>query len=56
MLEGNTNFDISLKSRNNEWGIREKNEVIKIAENFNLFLMDCVEMPSNNLCLFFQKK
>jgi hypothetical protein len=56
MLEGNLNFDISLKSRNIEWGLREKNDVIKLAEEFGLFLMECVEMPSNNLCLFFSKK
>lgn len=56
MLEGNIQFDLSLKARDPSWGIRDIEEVVTIAESYGMYLQDTVEMPANNLSLFFVKK
>lgn len=53
--ESNKQFNASLKARDPSWGLRDINEVVKLAEQNNLSLMDTVEMPANNHILIFKK-
>ncbi len=55
-VESNLNFDRSLKSRNPEWGVRDLEEIIKVADKNGLSLQKSIEMPANNLSLIFVKK
>ena len=48
-------FDISLRSRNPDWGVRDLEEVTKLAESHGLSLIKTVTMPANNLSVIFQK-
>ena len=51
------NFDHSLKSRNSEWGLRNIEDVIQIANDIgNLELLHQIDMPSNNISLIFRRK
>ena len=54
MVESNQNFDLSLKARNPEWGIRDLEDVIQIAKKYNMILHEKVSMPANNLSLIFR--
>ncbi|MDB2447038.1 class I SAM-dependent methyltransferase [bacterium] len=54
--ESNLNFDESLRLRDSSWGLRNKEEVEKIASENNLILSQRYEMPANNLILVFEKK
>lgn len=49
----NTDFDISLCQRDPEWGVRDIEEVVKVAEECNLVLQKIVPMPANNLSVIF---
>lgn len=56
LVESNIEFDKSLKERNEEWGIRDLEEVQQIAsEEGNFVLFEKVDMPANNLCVIFKK-
>ena len=50
------NFDMSLKSRNSAWGVRDLKDVVKAAENEGLELVSKVEMPANNTSLIFRRR
>jgi len=52
---GNKKFDLSLKERNSEWGIRNIENVEKAALQNDLFLEKTEEMPVNNKSLIFRK-
>eukprot|EP01036_Dinobryon_divergens_P026793 gene26793-35480_t len=54
MVESNQNFDLSLKARNPEWGVRDLEDVIEIAKKYNMVLSEKVSMPANNLSLIFR--
>ena len=54
--ESNLDFDQSLRSRNVDWGIRSKESLVKLAKTVGLLLVSRVEMPSNNLMLWFEKR
>lgn len=56
MVESNQRFDESLRGRNSEWGIRDKEAVEDVARGHGLVLAETCQMPSNNLCLFFRKQ
>ena len=56
MVPSNIEFDESLKVRNIEYGIRELDDVVIIANENNFDLEEKIEMPSNNLTLIFRKK
>ena len=51
----NESFDQSLRSQNPEWGVRNLEDVIKIAEDKGLIFQKKVEMPANNLSVIFEK-
>ncbi len=50
----NAAFDESLQRQNPEWGVRDLDEVVDLAENQNLILKKIVPMPANNLSVVFQ--
>ena len=49
-------FDRSLRSRNSQWGVRNLEDVVAVAEAENLALQKVVTMPANNLSVIFQKQ
>ncbi|XP_065670826.1 diphthine methyltransferase homolog isoform X1 [Hydra vulgaris] len=54
--ESNVLFDLSLKSQNADWGVRDISYLEDLAKNNNLVLRSTVEMPCNNKCLIFVRK
>ncbi|HWA75307.1 MAG TPA: DUF938 domain-containing protein [Polyangiaceae bacterium] len=51
--ESNARFDESLRTRNPEWGVRDLEAVVTLAEGARLRLVERVEMPANNQSLVF---
>ncbi len=47
--ESNADFDRSLRARDPSWGVRELEEVVRVAGKHGLRLDEVVEMPANNL-------
>lgn len=54
LAPSNAAFDASLKSRNPEWGLRERGEVEAAAKAEGLVPTRRVAMPANNLMLLFR--
>ena len=52
----NAVFDASLRENNPEWGVREIEDVEKLAGGVGLDLIEIAEMPANNLTLVFQRR
>ncbi len=52
---GNVEFDASLKSRNNAWGLRDTADVMAVAADAGLRFEARVAMPANNLSLLFRQ-
>lgn len=50
----NVEFDQSLQLQNPQWGIRDLEQVVAVAEAQNLSLVKTVTMPANNLSVIFQ--
>ena len=50
----NAAFDQSLRSQNSDWGIRDLEQVIAVAQAQNFTLLQVYEMPANNLSVVFQ--
>jgi SAM-dependent methyltransferase len=51
----NEAFDLDLRRRNPEWGVRNVEEVIELAEMNGLRLMERIHMPAENMSLVFQR-
>ncbi|GAB4229726.1 MAG: DUF938 domain-containing protein [Stanieria sp.] len=51
----NRSFDESLRRQNPEWGVRNLEDVIRIAQSEGLVLQEIVTMPANNLSVIFKK-
>ncbi len=51
----NASFDLSLRSQNREWGVRDLERVIEIASKEGLKFLEVIEMPANNLSVIFQR-
>ncbi len=51
----NVTFDESLRMQNPEWGIRDLDQVVTIAQNHSLSLIRTYEMPANNLSVVFRR-
>ena len=54
--DSNAAFDVSLRQGNPGWGVRDVDDVEKLANRAGLALIDVAEMPANNLTLIFGKK
>jgi hypothetical protein len=50
----NAAFDASLQSQNPEWGIRDLEEITRVAHKHNLELQKVYPMPANNLSVVFK--
>jgi Protein of unknown function (DUF938) len=53
--ESNQRFDESLKSRDSEWGLRDIDDLVKIATGVCLQLEKIHEMPANNKMIIWRK-
>lgn len=52
----NEAFDVSLKSRDARWGVRDlEQDIVPLAQKNSLILEHVVEMPANNLSVVFRK-
>ena len=51
----NAVFDTSLRHRDPEWGVREIEDLEKLATSVGLVLVEIAEMPANNLVLVFER-
>ena len=51
----NAVFDDSLRARDPEWGVRDLDAVIALAESEGFALREVVEMPANNLSVVFAR-
>ena len=54
-VQSNLDFDASLKRRNAEWGLRDLDEVTRVANAHGLQRQKIVRMPANNLTVVFAK-
>jgi SAM-dependent methyltransferase len=50
----NAAFDLDLRRRNPEWGVRDLEAVIEVANAHGLILAERIPMPANNLSLVFR--
>jgi hypothetical protein len=51
----NMAFDHSLRSQNSDWGVRNLEDVVKVADEQGLQLIETVPMPANNLSIVFKR-
>jgi SAM-dependent methyltransferase len=51
----NAAFDDSLRARNEEWGVRNLDDVQALAADYGFLLEDVVAMPANNLTVIFRR-
>jgi hypothetical protein len=49
----NADFDVSLRTRNASWGLRDIADLEHAAEASGLRLRETIEMPANNMSLVF---
>ena len=54
-VASNLEFDASLKRRNPDWGLRDLDEVTRLAATHGLQRRKLVRMPANNLTLVFSR-
>jgi predicted RNA-binding protein with PUA-like domain len=52
----NEAFDAQLRRQNPEWGLRDLEAVVKVAEENGLSLIEIAEMPANNLSVVFRRR
>lgn len=52
----NLAFDQRLKERDASWGLRDIDDVEKVANSHGLILINTIEMPANNFVLVFEKQ
>jgi SAM-dependent methyltransferase len=55
LAPGNVQFDADLRSRNTDWGIRRLDDVVAEATLVGLQLERVIDMPANNLSVFFTR-
>ncbi|XP_052262487.1 UPF0585 protein CG18661-like [Dreissena polymorpha] len=53
--ESNIQFDLSLKSRDPSWGVRDIRDLSALAEKNGIALVKKIDMPSNNKTLIWKK-
>lgn len=54
--ESNVRFNQNLQSTNPSWGIRDIDDLAKLAGEVSIALIEKHDLPSNNKCLVWQKK
>ena len=54
--ESNAQFDLDLRARNPEWGLRDLEAVSDVAAGAGFVLAETVEMPANNFSLVFKRR
>jgi SAM-dependent methyltransferase len=54
-VQSNLEFDASLKRRNAEWGLRDLDDVTRVAADHGLARREVMRMPANNLTVVFAK-
>lgn len=54
-VQSNLDFDATLKRRNLEWGLRELEDVTRVAALHGLQRQQVVRMPANNLTVVFSR-
>ncbi|MBW4520797.1 MAG: DUF938 domain-containing protein [Scytolyngbya sp. HA4215-MV1] len=52
----NAAFDASLQAQNSEWGVRDLEAVLAVAQRHHFALVETIEMPANNLSVLFRRK
>jgi len=52
----NEEFDVSLRSQNAEWGVRDLADIVQLAARHGLVLTETVAMPANNLSVVFARR
>ncbi len=52
----NEAFSCALRAQNPEWGVRDLEEVTRIADGEGFELAETIEMPANNLSVLFRKR
>lgn len=53
--DSNLAFDLQLQATNPEWGVRDADEIVRIATEFGLSLDEITELPNNNCALVLRK-
>lgn len=53
--QSNIDFHEGLKRQNPEWGLRDINDLEKIANSFGIVLLKIHDLPANNKCLAWKK-
>lgn len=53
--ESNVRFDHNLKSQNPEWGVRDLNDLKKLASHNGIQLTEIIDMPANNKTLIWKR-
>jgi len=52
--ESNAAFDQSLQQQNRQWGVRNLEDVVSLAQTHQLELQEVITMPANNLSVVFR--
>ncbi len=55
LAPSNAAFDASLQAENPAWGVRNLDEVVAVAQKYQLSLVQTIPMPANNLSLVFER-
>ena len=53
--ESNAEFDRSLRARDPRWGVRDVDDLVAVARQAELSLVETVPMPANNHSLIFRR-